>query len=118
MEGRWGVADVDVDKEEDTDKGADEDEDEDVNSSSQLSQASKFEFEFEVKGGMPWIIQVSGARNDIVNGTYHLLAMSRNDEKSLLPTGPWVRPQGAVVHWAGTPPSSSSPSRGRRSGLH
>jgi hypothetical protein len=78
MEGRWGVADMDVDKEEDTDEGAEEDEDENVNSSSQLSQASKFEFEFEAKGGMPRIIQVSGARNDIVNGTYRLLATTRH----------------------------------------
>ena len=59
MEGIWGVAYVDADKEEDADEGADKDEDkdEDMDSSSQSSHASKF----EVKGGVPRIIQVSGA---------------------------------------------------------
>ena len=108
MEGRWVVADVDAYEEEDADEGADEDED--VNSLSQLSPAS----EFKVKGGMPRIVRVSGAKNDIVNGMHHLLAMTRHVAISSLPTGPWVRPQGLVVHRAGTPPSSLSPSRGRR----
>ena len=83
MEGRWGVADVDADKEEDADEGADGDED--VNSLSQLSQASKF----KVKEGVPRIVRVSGFENDIVNGTYRLLATTRHVVKSSLPAGPW-----------------------------
>ena len=71
MEGRWVVADVDAYEEEDVDEGADEDED--VNSLSQSSHASKF----KVKGGMPRIVRVSGAKNDIVNGTHRLLATTR-----------------------------------------
>ena len=82
MEGRWVVADVDAYEEEDADEGADEDED--VNSLSQLSPAS----EFKVKGGMPRIVRVSGAKNDIVNGTHRLLATTRHVAKSLLPAGP------------------------------
>ena len=97
MEGRWVVADVDAYEEADADEGADEDED--VNSLSQSSHAS----EFKVKGGMPRIVRVSGAKNDIVNGTHRLLATTRHVAKSSL-----------VVHRAGTPPSSLSPSRGRR----
>ena len=108
MEGRWVVADVDAYEEADADEGADEDED--VNSLSQSSHASKF----KVKGGMPRIVRVSGAKNDIVNGTHRLLATTRHVAKSLLPAGPWVRPQGLVVHRAGTPPLLLSPSRGRR----
>jgi hypothetical protein len=83
MEGRWGVADVDADKEEDADEGADGDED--VNSLSQLSQASKF----KVKEGVPRIVRFSGLENDIVNGTYRLLATTRHVAKLLLPAGPW-----------------------------
>jgi hypothetical protein len=83
MEGRWGVTDVDADEEEDADKGADGDED--VNSLSQLSHASKF----KVKEGMPRIVRVSGFKNDIVNGTYRLLAMTRHIAKSSLLAGPW-----------------------------
>ncbi len=105
MEGRWVVADVDAYEEEDADESADEDED--VNSLSQLLHASKF----KVKGGMPRIVRVSGAKNDIVNGTHRILATTRHVAKSSLPAGPWVRPQGLVVHRAGTPPSSLSPSR-------
>ena len=82
MEGRWVVADVDAYEEEDADEGADEDED--VNSLSQSSHAS----EFKVKGGMPRIVRVSGAKNDIVNGTHRLLATTRHVAKSLLPAGP------------------------------
>ena len=71
MEGIWGVADVDADEEEeDADEGADEDED--MSSSSQSSHASKF----EVEGGVPRIIRVSGAGEDIINGTFQLLAMA------------------------------------------
>jgi hypothetical protein len=83
MEGRWGVADVDADEEEDADKGADGDKD--VNSLSQSSHASKF----KVKEGVPRIVRVSGFENDIVNGTYRLLATTRHVAKSLLPAGPW-----------------------------
>jgi len=108
MEGRWVVADVDAYEEEDTDEGADEDED--VNSLSQSSHAS----EFKVKDSMPRNVQVSGAKNDIVNGMRRLLAMNRHIANSSMPAGPRVRPQGLVVHRAGTPPSSLSPSRERR----
>jgi hypothetical protein len=83
MEGRWGVADVDADKEEDVFKGADGDKD--VNSLSQSLHAS----EFKVKEGMPRIVRVSGFKNDIVNGTYCLLATTRHVAKSSLPAGPW-----------------------------
>jgi hypothetical protein len=82
MEGRWGVADVDADEEEDADEGADGEED--VNSLSQSSHAS----EFKVEEDVPWIVRVSGFENDIVNGTYHLLAMTRHVAKLLL-AGPW-----------------------------
>jgi len=81
MEGIWGVADVDADEEEHADEG--EDEDEDMDSSSQSSHAPKF----EVKGGVPWIIRVSGARDDIINGEYQLLATTRHVAKSPLPAG-------------------------------
>jgi hypothetical protein len=64
MEGIWGVADVDADEEEDADEGADEDED--MSSSSQSSHASKF----GVERGVPRIIRVSGAGDNISNGTY------------------------------------------------
>ena len=90
MEGRWGVADVDADKEEDADKGADGNEH--VNSLSQSSHASKF----KVKEGVPWIVRVSGFKNDIVNGTYSLLATTRHVAKLLLPVGPWY---GHRVRW-------------------
>jgi hypothetical protein len=85
MEGIWGVVYVDADEEEDTDKGADKDEDkdEDMDSSPQSSHASKF----EVKGGVPRIIQVSGARDNIINGTYQLLATTRHVAKLPLPAG-------------------------------
>ncbi len=83
MEGRWGVPDVDADEEEDADEGVDGDED--VNSLSQLSHASKF----KVKEGVPWIVWVSDFKNDIVNGTYRLLATTRHVAKSSLPAGPW-----------------------------
>ncbi len=56
MEWRWVVADADAYEEEDADEGTDEDED--VKSLSQSSHAS----EFKVKGGMPWIVRVSGAK--------------------------------------------------------
>ena len=81
MEGIWGVADVDADEEEDTDEGADEEED--MSSSSQSSHASKF----EVEGGVPRIIRVSGAGEDIINGTFQLLAMTRHVAKLPLPAG-------------------------------
>ena len=81
MEGIWGVADVDADEEEDADEGADEDED--MSSSSQLSHASKF----EVEGGVPRIIRVSGARDNIINGTYQLLATTRHVAKLPLLAG-------------------------------
>jgi hypothetical protein len=83
MEGRWGVADVDADEEEDADEGADRDED--VNSLSQSLHASKF----KVEEGVPWIVRVSSFENDIVNGTYRLLATTRHVTKSSLPAGPW-----------------------------
>ena len=83
----WGVADVDADEEEHADKGADEDEDEDededMDSSSQSLHASKF----EVEGGVPWIIRVSGAGDDIINGAYQLLATTRHVAKSPLLAG-------------------------------
>jgi hypothetical protein len=90
MEGRWGVADVDADKEEDADEGGDGDED--VNSLSQSSHAS----EFKVEEGVPWIVRVSGFENDIVNGTYRLLATTRQVAKWSLPSGPWY---GHRVRW-------------------
>ena len=75
MEGIWGVADVDADE------GADEDED--MSSSSQSSHASKF----EVEGGVPQIIRVSGAGDNIINGTNQLLATTRHVAKLPLPGG-------------------------------
>ena len=76
---------MDADEEEDADEGADKDEDkdEDMDSSSQSSHASKF----EVEGGVPRIIQVSGARDDLINGTYQLLATTRHVAKLPLPGG-------------------------------
>jgi hypothetical protein len=83
MEGRWGVADIDADEEEDADEGADGDKD--VNSLSQSSHASKF----KVEESVPRIVRVSGFENDIVNGTYRLLATTRHVAKSLLLAGLW-----------------------------
>ena len=131
MEEIWGVVYVDADKEEDADEGSDEDEDEDedMDSSSQSPHAS----EFEVEGGMPQIKQVSGARDDIINGTYQLLATTRHVVKLPLPAGlvhvcngkqlncqhvhllqGRVWSQGVVVHRTGAPPSSLPPCHGRR----
>ncbi len=38
---------------------------------------------------MPRIVRVSGFKNDILNGTYRLLATTRHIAKSSLPVGPW-----------------------------
>ncbi len=72
---------MDADEEEDADEGADEDED--MSSLSQSSHASKF----EVEGGVPRIIRVSGARDNIINGTYQLLATTRHVAKLPLLAG-------------------------------
>ena len=61
--------------------------------SSQSSHASKF----EVKGGVPRIIRVSGAGDNIINGTYQLLATTRHVAKLPLPAGlVYVRDDGPL----------------------